>query len=276
MAEKLLKYMMMLAMVLLIAACDDEETYRDTEPPVPPENVQTFNRDGSVEIIWDASTSRDVAGYNVYYALDYYGKYTMIGSSSNNVYIDNGAENGEIYYYGITAYDFDGNESELSYDEVYGVARPEGYNNIVFDYIQFPDNAGFSFAENLVYPYNDYATDFFFERYNDTYYVNVWADADIQDMGPTDDILDITYAPESGWIQLVEGENVKYTEARRGHTYVVWTLDNHFAKFRISSMTPERMVFDWAYQLVEGERMLKRSPVQVDRSKVVKLTQSDN
>jgi hypothetical protein len=40
---------------------------------------------------------------------------------------------------------------------------------------------------------------------------------------------------------------------------VFWTWDNHFAKIRISSITNERMVFDWAYQLVEGETMLKRS-----------------
>jgi hypothetical protein len=70
-------------------------------------------------------------------------------------------------------------------------------------------------------------------------------------MGPTVDIYDIEIAPVSGW------STVKFVEAILGHTYVIWTWDNHFAKVRISSMTDERVVFDWAYQLVEGEPLLK-------------------
>ncbi len=55
-----------------------------------------------------------------------------------------------------------------------------------------------------------------------------------------------------------------------GHTYVFWTWDNHFAKIRISSITPDRMVFDWAYQLVEGEIMLKRSGTSEIRNPLAK------
>jgi hypothetical protein len=72
-------------------------------------------------------------------------------------------------------------------------------------------------------------------------------------MGQTNDIYDIPFAPTSGW------SPTKDARAYVGHTYVFWTWDNHFAKIRISSITNERMVFDWAYQLVEGEIMLKRS-----------------
>ena len=112
---------------------------------------------------------------------------------------------------------------------------------------------------------------FFFENYEGTYYLNVWEEADIQDMGATDDILDITVAPVDGYIPLVDGENVKYTIAQIGHTYIVWTVDNHYAKLRIASITPERMVFDWAYQIAEGERSLKREEEVIKaRTKVIK------
>ena len=257
--------------MVMVTGCDDEEHFRDTTAPNPPINVKTFARDGRVDISWSPNAERDVAGYNVYYATEYYGRYEMIGSTSNTVYVDNDAVNGSIYYYGVAAYDYDGNESELSYDEVYGVARPEGYGRIVYDYINFPDLAGYSFSENKVYPFNDLMTDFFFENYEGDYYLNVWEEADIQDMGPTDDILDITLAPTSGWIPLVEGDNVKYVTAQVGHTYIIWTVDNHYAKIRISNMTQQRVVFDWAYQLVEGERSLKRADVVIKaRDKVIK------
>ena len=54
-------------------------------------------------------------------------------------------------------------------------------------------------------------------------------------------------------------ENVKYTLAEVGHTYVIWTWDNHFAKIRVKTISNERIVFDWAYQLLEGEQQLKTS-----------------
>ena len=43
----------------------------------------------------------------------------------------------------------------------------------------------------------------FFENYNGTFYLNVWDDSDIQDMGSTQDIWDISYAP-NGWMGSVK------------------------------------------------------------------------
>ena len=79
----------------------------------------------------------------------------------------------------------------------------------------------------------------------------VWNDTDIQDMGPTQDIYDIPFAPATGW------SNNKIVYAQVGHTYVIRTWDDHYAKVRISSRSYNRIVFDWAYQLVQGERQLK-------------------
>ena len=98
------------------------------------------------------------------------------------------------------------------------------------------------FALYSVVAYDSIDVDFFFENYQGTFYLDVWDDTDIQDMGPTNDIYDIPYAPTSGW------STTKDAVAIVGHTYVIWTWNNHYAKIRISNITNERVVFDWAYQ----------------------------
>jgi len=40
--------------------------------------------------------------------------------------------------------------------------------------------------------------------------------------------------------------------AIKGHPYVVWTHDNHFAKVRITDISGTSIVFDWAYQVAPG------------------------
>ncbi len=238
-------------------------------PPAPPENVRTFVGDNLVEITWDYNRENDVAGYNSYYSDSYWGEYTLIGSTEFNSYVDYEAVNGIRYYYAVAAYDFNGNESELSYDEVYGVARPEGKNQKIYDYNAFPEISGYDFSEYAVVPFDEntdqFSADMFFENFDGVLYINVWDDTDIQDMGPTNDLYEITEAPLSGWVQLNEGENVKYVEAVAGHTYIIWTWDNHFAKIRIKDLSDQRMVFDWAYQLLEGEPQLKLKAVPVVR-----------
>jgi hypothetical protein len=203
-----------------------------------------------VDIFWTDSPDRDLAGYNVYYSYDNY-KFTLLESTENDYYVDLGANNGETIYYAITAYDYNGNESDLSKDLVYDTPRPEGFNQSVFDYLQFPKNSGYDFSTYTVMPYDDQNTDFFFENYNGTFYLDVWNDSDIQDMGKTSDIYDISVAPSSGW------SSSKDAIVQIEHTYVIWTWDNHFAKVRIKNITNERIVFDWAYQSVEGNKELK-------------------
>jgi len=254
--------------ILLITGCDHLRDY-DNTPPSKPRNISTVTGDNRVDLYWDKNPERDVAGYNVYYSYSYNGKYTLIGSTQSNNYIDDGAKNGTTYYYAVSAYDYDGNESDLSEDVVYDTPRPEGFNQAIFDYYKSPNNAGYDFSKYLVLPYNDTNADMFFENYNGTFYINVWAkDSDLQDMGQTQDIWDISYAPMGGWIPVKQGENVKYAQAIVGHTYVIWTWDNHFAKVRIKNITNERMVFDWAYQLVEGNRELKRVNLSSKRNSV--------
>lgn len=250
---------------IIFNGCDKLNNYYDDTPPSPPKNVSTVTGDNRVDIFWDYNTENDVAGYNVYYAYSYNGKYTLLGSTKKDSFVDSGAKNGTTYYYAVTAYDYNGNESELSKDEVYDTPRPEGFDQTIYDYRRFPNNSGYDFSKYLVLPFDDKYADLFFENYNGTFYLNVWDDSDIQDMGPTRDIWDISYAPIGGWVPLKQGENVKYTQAKIGNTYVIWTWDNHYAKVRVKNITGERIVFDWAYQLVEGNRELKRGNVSTER-----------
>lgn len=252
--KKTILISVLLLSTFIFTSCNvNDSYYEDYTPPAPPTGIQVLNGDQRVDISWNHNRENDLAGYNVYYSYSYSGKYTLIGSTSNNYFIDFGAGNGEKYYYAVTAYDFNGNESELSYDVVYAVPRPEGFNQSIFDYRRFPSNAGYSFSQYSVVRYDDQSADVFFENYQGTYYLVVWDDTDIQDMGYTNDIYDIPYAPVSGWSPS------KDVIAKVGHTYVIWTWNNHFAKIRVKNITPDRIVFDWTYQLVEGEPMLKPS-----------------
>ncbi len=254
-----------LASLIIFNGCDELNNY-DTTPPSEPRNIRTITGDNRVDIYWDENPERDVAGYNVYYSYSYDGKYTLINNTTDNYFVDYGAKNGETYYYAVTAYDYNGNESELSTDVVYDTPRPEGFNQAIFDFNVSPDNSGYDFNNYLVVPYNGKEADFYFEIYNNVPYLDVWEDSDIQDMGSTQDIYDVSAAPTGGWVPADQGKNFKYVEAIPGHTYVIWTWDNHYAKVRVKNITTERVVFDWAYQLVEGNRELKRGTSSFDRN----------
>lgn len=252
---KLIKYVTVLLIAIFasfLAGCDinDQNHFNDV-PPAPPSNVYSINGNNRVDIFWDLSRNKEVAGYNVYYSYSYDGKYTLLGSTKSDHFTDSDAKNGDTYFYAVAAYDYNGNESDLSRESVQATPRPEGFDKAINDYRRFPNSSGFEFASNSVLPYDSKNTDFFFENYQGKFYLDVWDDSDIMDLGPTRDIYDIQQAPSQGW------SPTKDTVAVIGHTYVIWTFDNHYAKIRISNITNDRIVFDWAYQTVEGNRMLK-------------------
>jgi hypothetical protein len=258
--KKRYTYIALLA-AIVFAGCETNYYYDDT-PPSPPKNIYVFNGDERVDLEWDRNRESDVAGYNIYFSYAYDGKYKIIGSTERNYFIDYDAVNGSRYYYAVTAYDYNGNESDLSYDIIYAVPRPEGYNQSIFDYYRFPNSSGYSFRKYLVVPYDNDLADLFFENYFGEFWLNVWDDSDIQDMGPTKDIYDIPFAPLNGWSEY------KDEKAIVGNTYVIWTWDNHYAKIRIKSLSRDRVVFDWAYQMVKGERMLKDAKTGEYRGKL--------
>jgi hypothetical protein len=247
--------------VLTFTGCDHHFWHVDDTPPSAPSGLSTSPGDNFIEIFWHPNPESDVAGYNVYSSTSADGRFTYIGSSSSAYYLDRGAKNGNTYYYAVSAYDRDDNESPLSREVVYDIARPEGANLILSDYRTVPSTSGYDFSAYAIVPYTDAGADMWFEYYNGVMYMDVDTDSDIQDMGPTGGILDITTAPASGWSTT---HDVQLTV---GHTYVVWTWDDHYAKFRVTSLSSGRVVCDWAYQLQKSNPLLKRADAGGERTR---------
>ncbi len=240
---------------MFLTACDENQfDSMDTTPPARPKNVYLINGDRRVDIFWDYNSERDLAGYNIYYSYSHNGKYEWIGSTENDYYIDWEAVNGDEIYYGVTAYDYDGNESDLSIEMLRAVPRPEGKN---VSLINTDAQSGYDISSKAVVAWDDQNADFYWDNDATGHYLNVFSDTEIVDMGVTTDIYDIFYAPETGWDNAIKAGDIKYVKAIPGHTYVVWTWDNKFAKIRVNNIISDRLTFDWSYQTVQGERMLK-------------------
>jgi hypothetical protein len=241
-------------LILFVGGCKHlVNDFIDRTPPAPPTGLWTETGDNFIELLWDRNREGDVAGYNIFVSGSYDGRYELIGSVREPYFNDRDARNGLTYYYAVTAYDYDGNESELSRDVAYDIPRPEGFGVVLDDYRRVTATAGYDFSRYAVVPYNDLYADMYFENFQNTLYMNVREDADIIDMGPTNSILDIREAPSSGWSTTYDVRLVA------GHTYVVWTWDDHYAKFRAVNVSGNRVTFDWAYQLQKSNPLLKRA-----------------
>jgi hypothetical protein len=251
-----------LGLALLVGACDVRLNDYDYTPPAAPRGIISVAKDNKVELSWLPNNENDLSGYNIYVSDSYNGQYDLIGFAKVPHFTDHDARNGSTFYYAITAYDYDGNESEFSYENVYATPRPEGYGVALYDYKQYPNDAGYDFSTYSVGPYDDNYADFYFEYGNDGfYYMDVWDDTDIQDMGYTESLDEIIAAPAGGWSPS------KDVQLITGHTYVVWTWDDHYAKFRLRDLKPSRAILDWVYQLVEGNVFLKEAHQKgVDRA----------
>ncbi len=240
-----------LLLTLLLAACDvhqhDSVGDYDTTPPLPPVGIRTVSLDNAVDISWIANQESDLAGYKVFVSDRYDGRYSLIGSTQKTEFVDRGARNGVTYYYAVSAYDYSGNESELSRDVAYDTPRPEGFNLTLADRYANPDLAGYDFSAYSVVNYNTDLTDLYVEfTGSGVPYFVVWTDTDIQDMGYTRDLDEISVAPSEGWSPTKDAHIIA------GHTYVIRTWDNRYAKVRVTDIRPAAVRFDWAYQTAPG------------------------
>ncbi|MEW5945497.1 MAG: hypothetical protein AB1742_04805 [bacterium] len=80
----------------------------DITPPQAPSGLVAIPGQNSVSLDWNASSSPDLAGYNVCRALSFDGPFTKVNTSSVVTYpsyTDTGLNNGTIYWYYVTAYD---------------------------------------------------------------------------------------------------------------------------------------------------------------------------
>jgi hypothetical protein len=252
--KRLLLFVLVLPLLLSLQACDNHDHLDgpDYDPPARPTGLTVLNGDQRVDLAWNYNRENDVDGYNVYVANTYNGKYQKIGTTSKNYFVDEGVSNGKTYYYAVTAFDYSGNESDLSEADIHTTPRPEGFNVIVMDFRQFPSNAGFGFYDARVLPYNDKFTDVYFDIDEGVPYLCVYANASIKDMGVTNDIYDIAEPPLSGWSTTDDAKAIV------NHTYVILNEDGNYAKMRVTQITPQSVKFDWAYQTVAGNPDLQK------------------
>ena len=251
-------------MVFGLFGCDnDNDTIIVDSDPIPttPQGVFSVTGDGVVWVYFNGIYESDVDHYIVYRSLDELTGYVAITNvdavSNPNLDLiiyesaDYGRINGVTYWYAVTAVDNAGQESELSAENVFDTPRPEGQATL------FPNDfvsgsAGFNLATASVLDWTSPAADIWIDRTFDLDgpdtiwfpYINAGDDLTyIQDLGYTEDFDEISYAPLDGWSRL------GYVEAIVGHTYVVWTNDDHYAKIRINSMTVSgAFSFTWGYQ----------------------------
>jgi hypothetical protein len=233
----------------------------DHTPPSVPKGFYSVTGDEAVWLFWEENDEDDFAEYWVYGAKEGDDYYKRIARTKIAGYTDNYLKNGTTYLYAVSAVDDEGNESELS-KETYDTPRPEGTGKIIQDYDWFPRTSGYDFSEEAVVSWDDGDADIYLD-YDDSYPVPVYFlcvrddYTDIQDFGYTDNLDDVNVAPDTtiGWSQLGWGEAIL------GHSYIIWTRDNHFAKLRISEFCKcYGIVFDWAYQVAEGNPELAPRP----------------
>lgn len=250
---------------LATVGCDNNErilyeeiyVYNEDNPPPVPQGVYSVTGDGEVLLHWLPidDINGDFDTYIVYRS-DFHPDtgYIEIGQTRGLYFIDDNVVNSHTYFYAVSSVDFDGNLSDLSYELVFDTPRPEGYNRALFDFNSMPQYAGWDLSEAAVVDYQSVNCDFFLEYFagDGVYYFNVGnIDTDIQDMGFTYNFDEIDFAPDSGW--SANG----WCEVIEGHSYVIWTADNHFAKIRVTAINASQVVFDWAYQRATGNLELK-------------------
>jgi hypothetical protein len=251
-----------LVVSLGLTGCYEKDTvvYVDDNPPAVPTGVYTITGDGEVEVLWYPVREDDVDGYGVYRSFDANGAYQRIATLRDplaDYYVDRSVQNGQTYYYAVDAFDRAGHESALSYETAFDTPRPAGTGIVVYAQDFDDTRSGIDFSDyhtaSFVTDWDALDANIYFHRLGNVLYAKGWLVGvywnDIQDLGYTDSMDEVSWAPTMGWSVAPNG-----VELIEGHTYVVWTHDSYFAKFRVTDLlgspsTPSGARIDWAYQI---------------------------
>jgi hypothetical protein len=237
----------------LLSGCNDGTVVapRDTTPPASPRGLQTVTGDHEVFLSWFGNTEADVAGYRVYDSDCATCLYDPIGNSNSTTFRVSSLANGQTRYFAVAAVDYAGNESELSYDTVFDTPRPEGSGLVLSNALTDSVHAGYDFSAYSVRSQHDPNVDIFYgSSGGQTLIVAPFIDTDIQDAGYATTLDAVDFAPTAGWSPSGTVEPIL------GHCYIVLTNDDHYAKFRVTSLTSGHVTLDWAYQVDAGNREL--------------------
>ena len=229
-----------------IGGCYVDTSNTDDEPPAVPRGVRTITGDEQVIVEWYPNGEYDLAGYTVWRGRNSTEYDALVEVSEDATrYTDTTVRNGETYYYAVSAYDVDGNESNLSTENAWDTPRPEGRNIVLDDYTLLPGRSGFDFSQPQKgsIPWDTPATDVYFGLDTEVNIRYLYSDNDtfMQDLGYHEYFDGVDIVPEFGYTTL-------FVELIEGHIYAINTPDGNFAKIRVRKLSDDAVVFDWAYQ----------------------------
>jgi hypothetical protein len=201
----------------------------------------------------------------VYRSREIDGRYDRITvRNENTTYTDRDVVNGERITCGRCVH---WNGHERAVQAAFDTPRPAGAG-VVGRCRWIPPRPGLAGLDRsgFVSWWSNSDTDMYIQRIDGVLYAKgtlvggYWND--IQDLGWTSSMDDVSWAPADGWSVAPTG-----VELIEGHTYVVWTHDSFFAKFRIADIVssggaPSAIVIDWAYQIDQDNPELKALPIR--------------
>jgi hypothetical protein len=279
--------MLLAAAALGLVGCNDNSTSpRDVTPPAAPRGLYSVTGDHQATLSWLANTESDLAGYRVYKAPCASGSncpYDRIGATAATQYVATGLTNGVTRFFAVSAVDVAGNESDLSYETVFDTPRPAGStvlnNGVVNDTLANVPGAGWYFsafakvsAEDLnadiVYGNNGAIAEMF--AMSHPVAPGQFLNSEIQDAGYHASLDAIDYSPPAGpnegWSPTGSVELIP------GHCYIVYVWDDHYAKFRVTGVSPTTVSIDWAYQTADGNQELRARQVHTPTNSPRRLT----
>ena len=243
----------------LILGCgsddDDILVQADTEPPATPRGVRSITGDGQVIVEWFPNGEADLAGYNIWRDEDGDEEFDLLAevSADSASFVDKEVINGRTYSYAVSAIDSDGNESELSPEQVFDTPRPSGNNITLNDFNLIPARSGFDFSQPArgAITWDLPATDVYFGFDIAVNVPYLYSDnlTEMQDMGYHDYFDEVDISP-------VQGFTTEFVELIEGHVYTLLTPDGNFAKIHVIAVSKTSITFDWAYQIDTGNAQL--------------------
>ena len=240
---------------------DDDLVEADTEPPAIPRGVRSITGDDQVTIEWFPNGEADLAGYKIWRDDDGDENFELLGEvsldSASDVdrfsFVDEEVLNGRTYSYAISAVDYEGNESELSPEQVFDTPRPSGNNITLNDFSVIPGRSGFDFSEPArgAIAWDSPTTDVYFGFDTVVNVPYLYSDnfTEMQDLGYHDYFDEVDVSP-------VQGFTTEFVELIGGHVYALLTPDGHFAKTHVILVSDAAITFDWAYQVDPGNPQL--------------------
>ena len=257
-----------------VAGCNDTSQPHDVTPPAAPRGLFSVTGDGQVTLNWLANTESDLSGYRVYESPCSNGPncpYDRIGATATTQFVVSGLANGVTRFYAISSVDKAGNESDLSFEDVFDTPRPAG-GTTLHNYLAGTANTGWDFSAFAHVSSIDPPADMFYgnngavaqmfctavQLADSSYVFN-----DIQDAGYASSLDAVDVSPQgqtAGWSPTGSVELIP------GHCYIVWTWDDHYAKFRVTGISVSDVSIDWAYQTAVGNPELRNRPVHTRSS----------